>query len=81
MATLKKDWKMPTPPKCECGYDIKPIAHNTGDGIYLGWNDWCEECNSNSTIYCNEDDFVGLWPFEEEYAFMRDFESIGFMIV
>jgi hypothetical protein len=77
--TLKKDWIMPSSPKCSCGARISPIAHDTGDGVYLGWDDWCSECHNHfdSEGY---DDF-GKWPFEETVACMKSFEDIGFKIV
>lgn len=77
-ATVDSNWKMPSAPvgeKCqECGAKIEPIAHNTGDGWFLGWH-----CSSG----CCEpiEDGMDVWPFVEDTANWRDLQTIGFVLV
>ena len=77
-ATIASNWKMPVSPvgeKCpECGDVIEPIAHDTGDGWFLGWH-----CSSG----CCEpiEDGMDSWPFVEETANWRDLQNIGFVLV
>mgnify|MGYP001575745007 CR=1 FL=1 len=80
-ATIRPDWKMPESPVgkiCpECGEKIEPIAHNTGDGWFLGWQ--CEGgiCATDKL----EDGMIDVWPFVEETANWRDLQDAGFTIV
>lgn len=66
-ATIRPDWVMPEPPQP----DMFPIAVDTGDGWWWGWE-------SNSM---DESPGITDWPFIEDYATGKDWERAGFCVV
>ena len=79
IATIKPDWKMPSPPfeKCEsCGQPVKPHALDTGDGFLFFW-----DCSEGCCLVGDQELFIDTWPFIEDVACVPDLEAAGFEFV
>lgn len=82
-AILKVGWKRPKAPKCQfCGREVDLIAHNTGEGWYLCWDEWCDNCSNYTGALESDPQLIGEkgWPFLEDYASPKDFEAIGIRV-
>lgn len=67
---------LPKPSKvlCSCGKPVKPIAFDTGDGWFLGW-----DCENKCEDF--PDGMLNFWPFNEDLANWRDLELAGFEVL
>lgn len=66
--TIKATWTMPTR-EC-CGIAMRPVAHDTGDGWWLGL-----VCNN-----CQSDNDKIDWPFTKDSVYALDLRAAGFGI-
>ncbi len=60
----------------KCSSTPIPIAHDTGDGWFLGW-----ECLNGCEPKEWEDGMVGFWPREQETISASELQELGFKIV
>ena len=74
-AAVNPDWQMPTRKCSKCGADLVPVAVDTGDGWYLGWDDCEHLCDAPADLYA----FIE-WPFVKDWANVEDLERLGFRI-
>lgn len=72
-ATVRPDWKMPEPPPYPpSSGSWRAIAVDAGDAWVLCWG------GENGD---EGPDMGAVWPFVEDEANWRDFESLGFEVV
>jgi len=78
MATVRPDWKMPDPPDISCPWCRRrcttPIAFDEGDEWLFFWD--CSEMHGE--VPETMDMWIGIWPFEDDYANRQDMEALGF---
>lgn len=73
-ATVIPGWELGDPPDCKkCGAKCVPVAYLDGNETWLYWG-CSEECWG-----CDDPEDI-LWPFNEDYAYIKDFQRLGFQV-
>lgn len=72
-ATVRPDWKLPTPPTDEPGAWL-PSVYHTGDSWLMEWR---REDENDDAEYLMDGD---AWPFVEDWAVTSDWTALGFYI-
>ena len=76
-APLKPGWKMPEARCSACGSLIRPEVYIDVNEVYLNFAESCEECDHPFDFEAYEIE----WPFTVNWAWLLDFERIGFEVV
>lgn len=84
-ALIKKNWRRPLAPRCQsCGREVSLVAHHTGDGWVMLWDEWCGHClNDTGVVDDDQESLVGeqVWPFVGDWAGPVDWARLNIEVV
>ena len=75
LAQALPSWHMPTRACGKCGAPLAPVAVDTGDGWFLGWDACDHLCDDPADLEAYIE-----WPFTGNWASVADLRRLGFRI-